>query len=249
MDRFRSVEYLTLAKFTEQCGLMDILNLGIIKNQFKFRGGWEIVIYGITFNPKENEYMMIFRYKRYTTHGSLRNILNNEFTELTWKSKIKNLLNVIVGLAKIHEFGLMHKDLHSGNIINITDFVFTSYSPYYNVPHDANLVMGICKGLKPEIKCEIPQLLKDLMGILILFIYYIYGKITLSHLETLVCDEYTTHGSLRNILNNEFTELTWKSKIKNLLNVIVGLAKIHEFGLMHKDLHSGNIINITDFGL
>ncbi|RHZ46782.1 hypothetical protein Glove_606g112 [Diversispora epigaea] len=112
--------------------------------------------------------------------------------------------------------GLMHKDLHSGNIVNqtltlcqITDFglckpvtendpeiiygvipyvapetlsrgeytqasdiysfgmvmleVLTSYPPYYNIPHDANLVMDICKGLKPEIKCEIPQLLKELM--------------------------------------------------------------------------------------
>ncbi|RHZ87158.1 hypothetical protein Glove_40g180 [Diversispora epigaea] len=77
--------------------------------------------------------------------------------------------------------------------------VFTSYPPYYNVPHDANLVMDICKGLKPEIKCEIPQLLKDLMGNLILFIYHIYmsrlncGTTTPSHLETLVCDEWGHH--------------------------------------------------------
>ncbi|RHZ87528.1 hypothetical protein Glove_33g21 [Diversispora epigaea] len=41
--------------------------------------------------------------------------------------------------------------------------VFTSYPPFYNIPHDKNLVISICKGQKPEIMCEIPQLLKDLM--------------------------------------------------------------------------------------
>ncbi|RHZ84043.1 hypothetical protein Glove_86g128 [Diversispora epigaea] len=41
--------------------------------------------------------------------------------------------------------------------------VFTSYPPYYNIPHDENLVRLICNGHKPEIKCEIPQLLKDIM--------------------------------------------------------------------------------------
>ncbi|RHZ84549.1 hypothetical protein Glove_79g6 [Diversispora epigaea] len=112
--------------------------------------------------------------------------------------------------------GLMHKDFHSGNIVNqsltlsyITDFglckpvtennpeniygvipymapetlsrgeytqasdiysfgmvmleVLTSYPPYYNIPHDVNLVIKICEGLKPEIKCEIPQFLKEIM--------------------------------------------------------------------------------------
>ncbi|RHZ81875.1 hypothetical protein Glove_117g410 [Diversispora epigaea] len=112
--------------------------------------------------------------------------------------------------------GLMHKDFHSGNIVNqglyfgyITDFglckpvtendpekiygiipymapetlsrgeytqasdmysfgmvmleVLTSYPPYYNIPHNENLAIGICEGLKPEIKCEIPQFLKEIM--------------------------------------------------------------------------------------
>ncbi|RHZ72467.1 hypothetical protein Glove_242g201 [Diversispora epigaea] len=114
--------------------------------------------------------------------------------------------------------GLMHKDFHSGNIVNqsltrtrsyITDFglckpltendpeniygvisymapetlsrgeytkasdiysfgmvmleVLTSYPPYYNIPHNENLAMGICEGLKPEIKCEIPQFFKEIM--------------------------------------------------------------------------------------
>ncbi|RHZ78316.1 hypothetical protein Glove_166g16 [Diversispora epigaea] len=184
-----------------------------IKHQLKFRGIWAIAIYGITKNPTENEYMIVMQYAIY---GSLRKMLNSNFEELTWHDKIKNLYYIALGLTRIHETGLMHKDLHSGNIVNgtktssyITDFglckpvtendpqkiygvipymapetlnrgeytqasdiysfgmimyeVFTSYPPYYNIPHDEKLVISICNGHKPEIMCEIPQLLKDLM--------------------------------------------------------------------------------------
>ncbi|RHZ75492.1 hypothetical protein Glove_213g160 [Diversispora epigaea] len=184
-----------------------------IKNQVKLRGKNSIAIYGITKNPTENEYMMVMDYAVY---GSLRNLLNNKFENLTWSRKFYILSDVVIGLTNIHEMGLMHKDLHSGNIVNqsltlsyITDFglckpitendpekiygvipymapetlsrgeytqasdiysfgmvmleVLTSYPPYYNISHDANLVMDICKGLKPEIKCEIPQFLKEIM--------------------------------------------------------------------------------------
>ncbi|RHZ46364.1 hypothetical protein Glove_624g29 [Diversispora epigaea] len=184
-----------------------------IKNQLKFRGKNAIAIYGITKNPSKNEYMMVMDYVEY---GSLREMLNTKFGRLTWKRKYNILLEILVGLTNIHEMGLMHKDFHSGNIVNralilsyITDFglckpvtekdpeniygvipymapetlsrgeytqasdiysfgmvmleVLTSYPPYYNIPHDVNLVMKICKGLKPEIKCEIPQFLKEIM--------------------------------------------------------------------------------------
>ncbi|RHZ84010.1 hypothetical protein Glove_86g46 [Diversispora epigaea] len=184
-----------------------------VKHQLKFRGIWAIAIYGITKNPTENEYMMVMQYAR---HGSLRKMLNSNFKELTWRNKIENLYYIALGLVKIHETGLMHKNFHSGNIVNetkissyITDFrlckpvtendpekiygvipymapetlnrgeytqasdiysfgmimyeVFTSYPPYYNMPHNENLVISICNGQKPEIMYEIPQLLKDLM--------------------------------------------------------------------------------------
>ncbi|RHZ58660.1 hypothetical protein Glove_372g51 [Diversispora epigaea] len=184
-----------------------------IKHQLKFRGVWAIAIYGITKNPTENKYMMVMQCARY---GSLRKMLNHNFKRLTWKHKIRHLYYIALGLARIHETGLMHKDLHSGNIVNetktssyITGFglckpvtendpekiygvipfmapetlsrgeytqesdiysfgmimyeVFTSYPPYYNIPHNENLVISICEGQKPEIMCEIPQLLKNLM--------------------------------------------------------------------------------------
>ncbi|RHZ73656.1 hypothetical protein Glove_230g124 [Diversispora epigaea] len=52
-------------------------------------------------------------------------------------------------------------DIYSFGMIMLE--VLTSYPPYYNISHNENLVMDICKGLKPEIKCEIPQFLKEIM--------------------------------------------------------------------------------------
>src|SRR6185436_13521435 len=52
-------------------------------------------------------------------------------------------------------------DIYSFGMVMLE--VLTSYPPYYNIPHNANLVMEICNGLKPEIKCEIPQFLKEIM--------------------------------------------------------------------------------------
>ncbi|RHZ85863.1 hypothetical protein Glove_59g2 [Diversispora epigaea] len=184
-----------------------------IKNQLKLRGKKSIAIYGITKNPTDNEYMMVMNYAEY---GSLRKLLNNKFEELTWGKKSSILLNIVDGLKNIHKMGLMHKDFHSGNIVNqyltlsyITDFglckpvsendpekiygvipymapeslsrgeytqasdiysfgmimleVLTSFPPYYDIPHNENLAIDICKGLKPEIKCEIPQFFKEII--------------------------------------------------------------------------------------
>ncbi|RHZ75461.1 hypothetical protein Glove_213g53 [Diversispora epigaea] len=200
-----------LKSFSNLTNKIDFLQE--IKNQLKFRGKNAIAIYGITKDPTENEYMMVMDYAEY---GSLRNLLNYKFENLTWRKKYNILSKIVIGLTNIHEMGLMHKDFHSGNIVNqgltlsyITDFgrckpvtendpeniygvipymapetlsrgeytkasdiysfgmvmleVLTSYPPYYNIPHDVNLVIKIRKGLKPEVKCEIPQFLKEIM--------------------------------------------------------------------------------------
>ncbi|RHZ88341.1 hypothetical protein Glove_23g101 [Diversispora epigaea] len=52
-------------------------------------------------------------------------------------------------------------DIYSFGMVMLE--VLTSYPPYYNIPHNENLVMDICKGLKPKIKCEIPQFFKEIM--------------------------------------------------------------------------------------
>ncbi|RIB21613.1 kinase-like domain-containing protein, partial [Gigaspora rosea] len=176
-----------------------------------------IKIYGITKNPNDDNYMIVMQY---TKQGSLRKLLDSKYNELDWNFKIVISYYIANGLNTIHEAKLVHKDFHSGNIVNenmfssyITDFglckpvsqdsssdevygvlpyidpvvlykkgkeytqksdiysfgiimskVFTGYPPYYDIPHDFNLATQICLGLRPEIKCKVPQLLLDLMN-------------------------------------------------------------------------------------
>ncbi|CAG8747484.1 8419_t:CDS:2, partial [Cetraspora pellucida] len=97
-----------------------------VKNQHKLGGDSAIAIYGITENPKDGNYMMVMEYAK---QGSLRKLLDSRYDELDWTSKIANLYYIAVGLKTIHEAKLVHKEFHSGNIVNqnmfnsyITDF-------------------------------------------------------------------------------------------------------------------------------
>ncbi|RIB03934.1 kinase-like domain-containing protein [Gigaspora rosea] len=192
---------------------MEFLNE--VENQHKHGGRSAIAIYGITRNPDDGNYMMVIQYAK---QGSLRKLLDNKYNDLSWRHKIRNLRFIAKGLAAIHKANLVHKDFHSGNIVNetmynpyITDFglcrpasqdlsskgifgvlpyisqevlygekytmksdiysfgiimseVFTGYPPYHDIPHDFSLATQICLGLRPEIRCEIPQSLLDMMN-------------------------------------------------------------------------------------
>src|SRR5277367_6486270 len=67
--------------------------------------------------------------------------------------------------------------------------------------------------------------------------------------------QYAKDGSLRKLLDKRYETLTLDQKIFILYFIAKGLNQIHEAGLIHKDFHSGNIVNrsiiplITDFGL
>ena len=58
------------------------------------------------------------------------------------------------------------------------------------------------------------------------------------------------------MLDKKFKELNWHNKISILFHIAEGLSEIHKNHFVHKDFHSGNIVNetkissyITDFGL
>src|SRR5579871_5167558 len=71
--------------------------------------------YGITKDSETNNFMIVMEYAQC---GSLRHHLNNSFSSLNWNDKICNLGNITNGLRTIHKNGLIHHDLHSGNILN-----------------------------------------------------------------------------------------------------------------------------------
>ena len=71
--------------------------------------------YGITKDPKTNNFMMVMEYAPY---GSLRQHLDKNFNSLNWNNKLNYLFHIAYGLNEIHEKGLIHHDFHCGNILN-----------------------------------------------------------------------------------------------------------------------------------
>src|SRR5205807_10352290 len=82
-------------------------------------------IYGVTQDPEAKEYMIVMEY---ANNGSLLSYLDQNINELTWKKKLDWLISIALNLDNIHETGLVHCDLHGGNIVFIDDT-----SDYYSL--------------------------------------------------------------------------------------------------------------------
>ena len=50
--------------------------------------------YGITKNPNENDYLLVFKYAE---NGDLHNNLSKHFKEITWENKIQSLYDISYG--------------------------------------------------------------------------------------------------------------------------------------------------------
>jgi hypothetical protein len=50
--------------------------------------------YGITKDPNENDYLLVFRY---VENGDLHNHLSKNFKEITWWDKIRSLCSISSG--------------------------------------------------------------------------------------------------------------------------------------------------------
>ncbi|CAB4418825.1 unnamed protein product, partial [Rhizophagus irregularis] len=76
-------------------------------------------------DPKTNEYLLIMQY---ANGGDLQNYLKNNFKNLTWNDKKKLAFQIADGLNYLHHENILHRDLHSKNIVihesnaKITDF-------------------------------------------------------------------------------------------------------------------------------
>ncbi|GBB98850.1 hypothetical protein RclHR1_03340011 [Rhizophagus clarus] len=71
------------------------------------------VYYGITQDPTTQDLIFIMPY-----YGSdLACYITNNFYNISWYTKLRKLEGIINGLVKIHKGNIIHRDLHSGNIL------------------------------------------------------------------------------------------------------------------------------------
>jgi serine/threonine protein kinase len=81
--------------------------------------------------------------------GDLRNYLERNKT-LSWREKIRNIYNIALGLDKIHENGIMHRDLHVGNIlIHNNQACITDMGPVSNIEQECSY--GVVFYMAPEV--------------------------------------------------------------------------------------------------
>ena len=71
-------------------------------------------IYGVTQDPETKEYIIVIQY---ANNGSLSSYLDKNINKLTWMEKLECLDDIALYLKNIHSVGLVHCDLHGGNVV------------------------------------------------------------------------------------------------------------------------------------
>ncbi|RGB35521.1 kinase-like domain-containing protein [Rhizophagus diaphanus] len=110
--------------------------------------------FGITKDPKTNNFMMVMDLK----NGSLRQHLNTNFISLSWKQKLRSLEYITYGLECIHNKELIRHDFHCGNILS--DFGEYAYVTDLGLCQPANVkssqnsnkkIYGVLPYVAPEV--------------------------------------------------------------------------------------------------
>ncbi|CAG8584020.1 12054_t:CDS:2, partial [Acaulospora morrowiae] len=77
--------------------------------------------YGVSQDPNTKNYIFVMPY---IEHGSLREYLFKHFDDVKWMdwgkskgSKVNFLKSLVMGIKWIHQKNIIHRDLHSGNIL------------------------------------------------------------------------------------------------------------------------------------
>ncbi|KAF9574257.1 hypothetical protein EC968_007026 [Mortierella alpina] len=73
-----------------------------------------IPFYGVTFPPGLDKMCIV---TKYADKGSLTWHLKVEYQNLTWDDKLRLATQISSGIARLHEEGIYHRDLHGGNIL------------------------------------------------------------------------------------------------------------------------------------
>src|SRR5436190_1672217 len=95
---------------------------------------------------------------QYANKGSLLSYLDQNINNLTWKMKLEHLLSISLHLRTIHTMGLVHCELHGGNIVlhdntrAIKSFICgLGLSRSMNSRQQNSIVRGVLPFIAPEV--------------------------------------------------------------------------------------------------
>ncbi|CAF3409267.1 unnamed protein product [Rotaria sp. Silwood2] len=78
------------------------------------------------------------------------------------------------------------------------------------------------------------------------FILHIHGwsaeKLPPDHLRLLIIMEYMQKGSLTKLLQQEYNQLTNRRKVLIACDIVSGMHRIHQHGVIHRDIRPDNIL-------
>ncbi|GBB90153.1 hypothetical protein RclHR1_01700016 [Rhizophagus clarus] len=89
-----------------------------VNNYFKIKSGNLVKYYGITKLPNSNNYVMVMNYYK---EGTLRDYLKSHQSQINLKDKIYFIYRICFALYRIHSNNYIHRDLHSANILLLTN--------------------------------------------------------------------------------------------------------------------------------
>ncbi|RIA91709.1 kinase-like domain-containing protein [Glomus cerebriforme] len=117
-------------------------------------GGFGIIrCYGISRDPDTGNFIIVLYYAH---RGNLRTYLEKNYGKLDWIQKLGILKQIAEGLKKIHHAGFVHRDFHSGNILQgknaeIADLGFTGPADKKSTSTSNNAIYGVLPYVSPEV--------------------------------------------------------------------------------------------------
>ncbi|KAG9292668.1 hypothetical protein G9A89_008254 [Geosiphon pyriformis] len=101
---------------------------------------WISSMYGITQNAETLEYGIVMEFSKL---GDMRTYLSTNFYSMSWKDKLEIARDIVIGLDSIHNSGMVHRDLHSGNILQYE-------SAWVNPTRTQICDLGLCQPVNTE---------------------------------------------------------------------------------------------------
>ncbi|KAG9292670.1 hypothetical protein G9A89_008256 [Geosiphon pyriformis] len=112
-------------------------------------------IWGITQNPETLQYGIVMGFAE---HGDMRKYLSTNFHSTSWEDKLMIAFDIAEGLDSIHSSGMVHRDLHSGNIlqlntisVNIGDLGLCQPVKNEAITTEKKKIYGVIPYIPPEV--------------------------------------------------------------------------------------------------